>query len=55
MYIYPSSEVICMTLRKYIFTAGCKAEKDEGAKESVGLVVEETVQTSHELVEHLSW
>lgn len=44
-----------MILRKYIFTAGYKAEKDEGAKESVGLVVEETVQTSHELVERLSW
>lgn len=37
-----------------MFSLGVKMEKDEGTKENVGLVAEETVQTSHEVVEHLS-
>lgn len=31
-----------------------KTEKDEGAKESVGLVIEEMGKTSHEVAELLS-
>lgn len=47
-YIYDSQQV-------YIFSLVMKVAKDEQAQESVGLMLEETMQTRHEVVEFFSW
>lgn len=47
-YIYDSQQV-------YIFSLIMKVAKDEQAQESVGLMLEETMQIRHEVVEFFSW